>query len=126
MTFVVAPAPEGDPVGQTDGNARWETGNIPAALRAQVLERDSSTCRVCGGFVDSPALHHIKYRSQGGLNVIENLLTVHWMYAPRCHELVHSNKPRWEPILLAVVNRTGVTAFQYKRWMMAAERRKAR
>lgn len=116
---------EPDPLnaGPSDGNARWETGEIPPALRAQVLERDSSVCKMCGSHADSPAIHHVKYRSQGGLNVIDNLVTVHWMYAPRCHELAHANKTLWQPILLAVVNRKGVTAFQYKRWLKAQERK---
>jgi hypothetical protein len=106
-----------------DGNARDETGSISPAIRALVFERDGGYCRVCGGMPESPALHHIRYRSEGGLNVVENLITVHWMYAPRCHELVHGNKRLWQPILLEVVKHGGVTALQYKRW--AERRRKA-
>lgn len=102
-----------------DGAA--ETKAIPPALRAEVLERDGGCCRVCGAYVEAPALHHIEYRSEGGLHVIENLVTVHWMYAPRCHELAHDNKRRWQPILKAIAMQPGVTAFQYARWLRAGE-----
>lgn len=109
----------GDPDRQQDGNAKWETGEIPPALRAQVLERDASTCKVCGAYADSPALHHIVYRSQGGLNVVENLVTVHWMYAPRCHERVHSDKGKYQRILLEIAGgkyTRSTTVFQVLRW----------
>lgn len=66
-------------------------------------------------------MHHIEYRSEGGLNVIENLVTVHWMYDPRCHELVHSSKRLWQPLLLVVVQRDGVNARQLLRWARAKQ-----
>lgn len=94
-----------------------ETKAIPPALRAEVLERDGHCCRVCGAWAENPALHHIEYRSEGGLHVIENLVTVHWMYDPRCHEVMHDNKRRWQPILQAIAMQPGVTAFQYARWV---------
>lgn len=94
-----------------------ETLEVPARLRAEVVDRDAQLCRVCGSWVEQPALHHIRYRSEGGLHVIENLVVTHWMYAPRCHELVHSNKGRWQPILLYVARTPGVTAFQVARWI---------
>lgn len=68
-----------------------------------------------------PALHHIVYRSEGGRNVVENLITVHWMYAPRCHEVIHSNKRLWQPILLVVAQHDGINARQLLRWMRAKQ-----
>jgi HNH endonuclease len=111
---------------EVDGDARAETVSIPAKLRAAVLERDNGCCRLCGSYAESPALHHITYRSEGGLHVIENLITVHWMFAPRCHELAHSRKAVWQPILKEIAMKPGVTALQYRRWAVAAARRQAR
>lgn len=101
----------------TDVDGREETLSIPARVRAEVMDRDAQQCRVCGAWVESPALHHVRYRSEGGLHVPENLVTVHWMYAPRCHELVHSRKKLWQPILLYVARTPVVTALQVARWL---------
>jgi len=98
-----------------DGKA--ETLAIPSSVRTEVNERDGKLCRVCGAHVEEPALHHVRYRSEGGLHVPENLVTVHWMYAPRCHEMMHANKGRWQPVLLYVARTPGVTAFQVARWL---------
>lgn len=90
---------------------------IPPAVREQVEDRDQGTCRMCGSWTgEQGALHHVKYRSEGGLHVVENLVTVHWMYWPRCHERAHSNKGLWQPILLEVVKHPGISAFQLRRW----------
>jgi hypothetical protein len=105
-----------------DGNAKWEVGQIPEALRYEVLDRDKSTCRFCGRFTDAPALHHIRYRSEGGLNHADNLITVHWMYAPRCHERIHDRKRVWQPIGLYVATRPGLTMLQVARWQIAKRR----
>lgn len=95
--------------------------DIPPAVRAAVVARDEGTCRVCGTWVgDEGALHHIEYRSQGGQHTVENLVTVHWMYAPRCHERVHSQKALWQPILLETVKHDGMNAMQLRRWHDAA------
>ena len=106
---------------------------IPAEVRRQVDERDQSFCRVCGQYLgpDRRALHHIVYGGDdigmGGRRVHnpDEIITVGWLPNEDCHSIVHSNKRVWQPILLAIVNRKGVTAFQYKRWM-AAQERKAR
>lgn len=86
-------------------------------MRREVEERDGNICRVCGSWAENPALHHVRYRSEGGLHVPSNLVTVHWMYAPRCHELVHRSKRIWQPILLYVARTPVVTAFQVARWL---------
>lgn len=93
---------------------------IPTKVRAAVVERDQGTCRVCGSSTgESGALHHIVYRSEGGLHVVENLITVHWMYWPRCHERVHSRKALWQPVLLTAVGMDGVNGLQLLRWARA-------
>jgi hypothetical protein len=53
------------------------TQTIPPALRRQVLRRDGGRCQVPGcrhaTFVD---VHHLRSRSEGGANTIENLVTL--------------------------------------------------
>src|SRR3954469_24602822 len=53
------------------------TQTIPPALRRQVLRRDGGRCQVPGcrhaTFVD---VHHLRRRSEGGANTIENLVTL--------------------------------------------------
>lgn len=100
----------------TDVDAQAETLAIPQRVREEVRERDGGVCRVCGSYGESLALHHIRYRSEGGLHVPENLVSVHWMYAPRCHEVVHANKRLWQPLLLEVAVTPGVTALALRRW----------
>ncbi len=98
-------------------DGREETLSVSARVRAQVLERDASTCRFCGGHVSQPALHHVRYKSEGGTNTADNLITVHWMYTPRCHERLHANKRLWQPLALQVLNEPGVSILQLQRWI---------
>lgn len=99
-------------------NGRSEDELTPAAVKAAVDARDAQTCRMCGGNAGLAPLarHHIEYRSGGGQDTVENLITLHFMYWPRCHERAHSNKRLWRPLLQAVVFQPGVTAFQLRRW----------
>lgn len=102
-------------------------GDIPANVRSQVDARDQGFCRVCGAHVkDSGALHHIEYRSQGGLHTVENLVTVHFMYWPRCHERVHGRKAFWQPLLQEVVKHDGLYAVQLARWAQRSSDPRAR
>ena len=58
---------------------------IPASVKQQVFDRDNWTCRWCevpGGALDA---HHIQRRSQGGKDVVENLIAVHRV----CHQQIH-------------------------------------
>ena len=62
-----------------------------------VIKRDNYSCRLCGS-TNWIQLHHIYYRSQRKdlINDIENCI----MLCDDCHRLVHSNKKKWQPILL--------------------------
>lgn len=94
---------------------------VPKNVRSEVIERDGSCCRVCGRYVEHPALHHILYRSQGGPNTAENLVVVGWLPGHDCHlNVVHRNKRLWQPLLELVVAHPGTTAFQWHRWMKDA------
>lgn len=105
------------------GKARKETLAIPKALREAVDERDQWHCRVCGKYLgDQRALHHIRYggsrQGMGGRREhdLTNLITVCWMWGGNCHDLVHSNKTLWLPLLEQTVAVPGVTALQLHRW----------
>ncbi len=56
----------------------------PAGLRKRVLDRDEQRCRSCGSRMDL-MVHHIRFRSQGGRNDPDNLISL----CTRCHALVH-------------------------------------
>jgi hypothetical protein len=91
-------------------------GLVPADVRDMVLERDGSSCRVCGRYVEYPALHHIRYRSEGGLDVPANLITIGWLPGHDCHlPVVHANKRLWQPILLEIAEKPWLTALQQRR-----------
>lgn len=62
-----------------------------------VTERDNYCCRLCGS-TNWIQLHHILYRSQRRdlINDVDNCI----MLCDDCHKLVHSNKKKWQPILL--------------------------
>lgn len=94
-----------------------EHDHVPADVRAECYERDYSCCRICGVFVSTPGLHHIDYRSQGGLHVPENLIVVGWLPGHDCHlRFAHSNKRLWQPILRQVAITPGVNGLQLRRW----------
>lgn len=60
----------------------------------QIIESEPY-CQLCGStyFLQ---VHHIYYRSQLGLTVPKNLIRL----CDRCHRLVHSNKRKYQPMLL--------------------------
>lgn len=97
--------------------AELERRPVARDVRAAVIARDGSCCRVCGRFVEYPALHHIEYRSEGGLDIEENLVVVGWSPGHDCHlGIAHANKRLWQPILKIAAVTPGVTAFQLHRW----------
>jgi len=96
---------------------------VPADVRAQIIERDNGCCRVCGQFVTQPGLHHIDYRSQGGLHLPSNLVVIGWLPGHDCHlPVVHANKRLWQPILRQVAITDGVNALQLLRWYRSRDR----
>lgn len=100
-----------------------ETLAIPTVLRAEVDERDQQHCRVCGKYLGTErALHHIRfggnYQGMGGkrTHTLDNLVTVCWMWGGNCHDLVHTQKLLYLPLLEEVIRTPGVTATQLRRW----------
>jgi hypothetical protein len=62
------------------------TRTIPPATRRAVLIRDRGRCQVPGCRCrDHLALHHIRFRSQGGTHDPDNLITLCWAH----HDMLH-------------------------------------
>ena len=105
---------------KTGGKSTVETFAIPTRMRADADERDGGYCRVCGRYLGAQrALHHIMYGFGTGarrVHTLDNLVTVCWMWPGNCHDRVHSDKHRYQPVLLDVINRPGMTALQLIRW----------
>ena len=59
-----------------------------ANSREHALCRDKYTCQVCKAKNTRLEVHHIKYRSQGGTDDLDNLITL----CTDCHKKVHSGK----------------------------------
>lgn len=61
--------------------------------------------------------HHIVYRSQGGADAQDNLISL----CPTHHALVHSNKKQWMPVLSKTLElgRRGksLSVLQVQRWL---------
>jgi 5-methylcytosine-specific restriction endonuclease McrA len=61
--------------------------NMPLGLRAQVYNRDDWKCRHCGNRQTLDP-HHVIYRSAGGENAANNLLTL----CRKCHDDIHAER----------------------------------
>jgi 5-methylcytosine-specific restriction endonuclease McrA len=53
-------------------------------LHRQVLERDGWRCQFCGS-MQNLQVHHLKFRSQSGVDDEQNLITL----CAECHEKLH-------------------------------------
>lgn len=96
-------------------------GLVPTRVREFVVDRDGECCRVCGRYVETPALHHIVFRSQGGLDLPSNLITIGWLPGHDCHlTIAHGRNARyWREIFLAIADRPELTALQVSRRLAA-------
>lgn len=71
---------------------------MPTGLRDAVIASDGGRCRSCR-VSDALHVHHVMYRSQGGKHVASNLITL----CHKCHDMVHSDKGKWQRACLALV-----------------------
>lgn len=100
-------------------------GDIPFAVRKVVDERDGRHCRCCGVYAGTARQHHHvvfggDVRGMGGQRVHDPEEIVSLCLA--CHERVHAEKRRWQPLLLRAIAAPGMTAMQLERWDEAAAR----
>ena len=56
------------------------------SLRLQVLRRDNWRCQGCG-HMERLEVHHLVFRSHGGQNAEENLITL----CHACHSMLHNS-----------------------------------
>ena len=56
-------------------------------LHRQVLKRDGWRCQLCGS-MQHPQVHHLKFRSQSGGDVEQNLITL----CAECHVRIHRSR----------------------------------
>lgn len=97
--------------------AKKKKQDIPDKVRKAVLKRDRNRCRFCRT-ADALHLHHVVYRSSGGLHVEHNLITL----CNRHHSEVHSDKKRYQPLCLGVlwlsmVDNKHITIPQFERFL---------
>ena len=71
------------------GRARTKALDISPAVKRAVWERDGGHCIICGRHEAAPNAHFIA-RSQGGLGIPENGLTL----CPMCHRLYDQSLAR--------------------------------
>jgi 5-methylcytosine-specific restriction endonuclease McrA len=73
---------------------RKANSKVPGGTRNKVFERFKHMCAYCGRS-GSLQVHHIKYRSEGVDHSLDNLI----LLCQEHHEMVHSNKKKWQPLL---------------------------
>lgn len=83
---------------KTSARNRPQPSDIPDTIRVAVRVRDRHRCRFCGR-TDTLHEHHIHYRSEGVDHTASNLILLCLTH----HDLVHSDKGRWQPVCLAYV-----------------------
>lgn len=76
---------------------RTRKDDPPPKTRAKVMLRDKGKCRFCGS--QAASQHHINYRSEGVDHSEHNLIVL----CQQHHDLVHSSKRKWKPLLLMVI-----------------------
>lgn len=57
-------------------------------VKSAVLNRDNYTCQICGEKDTRLEVHHIQYRSKGGSNRMDNLVTL----CSDCHDKIHDGE----------------------------------
>lgn len=78
---------------------RRRRDGMDPVVREQCRSRDNHQCRMCGRTNVALHLHHVRYRSEGGPDVPENLMTL----CHECHALVHSDKRQFQPTLFVMM-----------------------
>ena len=87
-------------------NGRYKHGGRVGAhiskpkVRAAVGERDGNWCLLCGTPPPGLHLHRVRYGSEGGKYEVGNCVQLCGAH----HDLVHSDKARFKPILLAYID----------------------
>lgn len=86
--------------------------DVPKKTREEVYVRDGFRCRWCGQTNTIIDIHHIVYRSSGVDHSPGNLICL----CRRHHNLVHTNKRLYQPVLVELMQLPGATGIQLMRW----------
>ena len=78
---------------------RQQKRQIDPGLRSAVISADGGCCRFCG-VTSNLHVHHVRYRSEGGEDAMENLITLCGDH----HAIVHSNKNLYQNICFSVID----------------------
>ena len=71
-----------------------------------ILDRDNYRCVVCGGNPDD--IHHVKYKSKGGRNVLSNGVAL----CRNCHNQAHSSNKLRKELEQRMINLYGESYFK--------------
>lgn len=77
------------PRGRHEQQQNTERARAKAEASRKALQRDEYTCQFCGTRRNLE-VHHLLYRSHGGKDDLDNLLTL----CHRCHAAVHERTMR--------------------------------
>ena len=64
----------------------------------KTLELFNNECALCGN--NEVAMHHIRYGACGRKTYMGNVIPL----CERCHRLVHSNKRKYQPMLIKIID----------------------
>ena len=100
----------------------WDYANGEAKgydnIKQYVKARDHYTCQICKGKNKPLHVHHIKYKSLGGSNSPENLLTV----CTDCHTR-EAHQPGGVLHALMLKNKTVKTSYKHEQFMLVIAKR---
>ncbi len=66
----------------------------------ETIANEEPYCMLCGKPYNLH-IHHVRYGSCGRHTYFGNIIRL----CINCHQLVHSNKRKWQPILIEIVNK---------------------
>lgn len=66
----------------------------------EIIAHEEPYCMLCGS-TNWLNIHHIRYGSMGRHTYLGNIIRL----CINCHQKVHSNKRKWQPILIDIANK---------------------
>ena len=79
-------------------------------VKQAVLSRDNYTCQICGAKHAKFEVHHIKFKSQGGSNRIDNLVTL----CKDCHSKIHKGELKFNKKVKSFKHASHINIFRKK------------
>lgn len=76
--------------------------SISKDLHRDIIHKDGGMCRFCHR-IDGLEVHHVLYKSEGGKDVSDNLITLCRKHHNDGPESVHADKSKWQEACLLVL-----------------------